>query len=274
MSFTLNELDQGEVPIDNVPDDTSEQSDSQSDDWDEISKGRYFGNEEEGPLCHNCKSTGHKAKNCPHQLCRACGALDDHDTIRCPMTRRCYNCSRLGHSAFKCPEPQRKQGSFCRECGSQTHLDASCPQIWRLYLPNPEFDPNGSWDVAVYCYNCAERGHYGDDCPLPHRSRQLDQSAFCMANQPESKHDRLLRREHDERMRARERELDERERKEDWFARQRKERRFDPYARPVSRPIVTSERYPRGVPSKSRHVPVPAAQRLQNQSRGRGRGRR
>lgn len=257
---------------------------SDEEDWDEISKGRYFGiadEQSDGPLCHNCKQSGHKKKDCPHQLCRSCGALDDHDTMRCPMTQRCYNCSRLGHQASKCPEPQRQHGSYCRQCGSRSHLDRSCPQIWRLYLPAPNFVVDGDWDVKAWCYNCAASGHYGDDCPKPHRARLIEQSAFCLANLPESRKQRSKREDDERRQANRHVRLDEEEKQDDWFARQdsstrsnareqsqhhgkyrpppppaarqsRGETRFDPYARPSkAAPVITSERFPRGYSGKS-----------------------
>lgn len=326
----------GDVPesaVESVAKSAAPESDSDEDDWDEISKGRYFGagdGEESGPLCHNCKQTGHKKKDCPHQLCRSCGALDDHDTMRCPMTQRCYNCSRLGHVASKCPEPARQLGSFCRECGSKGHLERSCPQIWRLYMPAANFDVDGDWEVEAWCYNCANQGHYGDDCPRPHRMRLVEQSAFCQANQPESRTDRSRRDAYERTESKRHQRLDEEELQEDWFARQnkpggagtyrpnpnhnsfqsgndsyrypppppppplppppssaasrrvRQDVRYDPYARP-SGPIITSERYPRGLPAQRgtagsgggykgtgkasyKRVPVPAAQRLASQN--------
>ncbi|CCG82008.1 Protein air1 [Taphrina deformans PYCC 5710] len=309
----------------------SKSSSDSDDDWDEISKGRYFGagdDKDEGPLCHNCKQTGHKKKDCPHQLCRSCGALDDHDTMRCPMTQRCYNCSRLGHMASKCPEPYRQVGSFCHDCGSKSHLERSCPQIWRLYQPSPKFDIDGSWHIEAWCYNCAAKGHYGDDCDKPHRMRLIEQSAFCQANQPESRHERAQRETYDHQQVGKHQRLDDEGRADDWFARQaslhgpgsnrlgtnynsfqhgnssygypppplpppsrgsRQQGRYDPYKRP-SGPIITSERYPRGLPftkgnsphghspaprdygrGKEKRKPVPAAQRLSAQIHNHGR---
>lgn len=316
-----NQEEAGEVGSEDGSDDS---------DWDDISKGRYFGAADDassGPLCHNCKQPGHKKRDCPHQLCRSCGALDDHDTMRCPMTQRCYNCSRLGHVVSKCPEPHRQQGSFCRDCGSRSHLERSCPQIWRLYLPSPDFSLGDVQKVEAWCYNCAVRGHYGDDCPKPHRTRLIEQSAFCQANQPESSAERSSREEAERTQSKRHQKFDEEDLKEDWFARQsaakgkspfgngsthnsfqngnsdygypapppppsgprgsRQDRRYDPYSRSTARgPVITSERYPRGMSSTApsagsrpyrpnsnsgkqkaeKRKPVPAAQRLANQN--------
>lgn len=325
-----------DIPVSAIQGDVEEAKEVQADvdsedsDWDDISKGRYFGaadDDTSGPLCHNCKQAGHKKRDCPHQLCRSCGALDDHDTMRCPMTQRCYNCSRLGHVVSKCPEPHRQQGSFCRECGSRSHLERSCPQIWRLYLPSPQFKLDGEWEVEAWCYNCAAQGHYGDDCSKPHRARLIEQSAFCQANQPESQAERSRREAAEREQSKRHQKFNEEDLKEDWFARQpvangkastraasnynsfqngnstsryppppalssasrgpRQDRRFDPYSRPGSKgPIITSERFPRGMrqtspasnsrshrrdsgPGKQKaekRKPVPAAQRLANQN--------
>lgn len=243
------------------------------------------------------------------------------------MTQRCYNCSRLGHLASKCPEPQRQQGSYCKGCGSRSHLERSCPQIWRLYLPSAAFEPDGNWEVTAWCYNCASEGHYGDDCPQPHRARLIESSAFCRANQPESRNQKRQRESGEQRAAQRYKRFDEEERQADWFIqhshsrerptesrfdsrqngkfhhdhtvqsfppvpggprRTRQEGRYDPYARPAPRgPIITSEKYPRGLPvSKGssqapssqpspqeprkrvydKRKPVPAAQRLAAQN--------
>ncbi|BFZ54453.1 hypothetical protein PYCC9005_001490 [Savitreella phatthalungensis] len=189
----------------NVAGDESGRDDASDSDWAEASRGRYFFAEDPAvsaaitdssdpsqQVCHNCKGRGHKSRNCPHQICRTCGALDSHATQRCPMTQRCYNCNRLGHVAGDCSERVRRQGDFCDSCGARTHLSSTCPQIWRLYVPpnDVEFHVSGAkatWQkgLSLYCYNCADSGHYGDDCPIPHRIRHLEPSAFCADNLPD-----------------------------------------------------------------------------------------
>ncbi len=164
--------------------------------------------------------------------CRTCGALDDHDTARCPMTQRCFNCSRLGHIAPACPEPQRQSGSFCKSCGSRTHLDRSCPQIWRLYIPSPTFNPDGPWKCEAWCYNCAAKGHYGDECGKARRTRVVDQSAFCIGNQPTTRAERERADREAARTLARQRARNAEEMKDDWFAR-RQHAHIDSY-RPLS----------------------------------------
>lgn len=272
IDLTLDDRDESDAGDD---DDESEE-----DEWAEVSHGRYFASTDpevsaqitdsadREQLCHNCKGVGHRARNCPHRLCRTCGAVDDHNTERCPMTQRCYNCSRLGHPAAKCPDRQRMRGEHCRSCGSKAHAAASCPQIWRLYWPRPQFSLASPWedDVAIFCYNCAARGHYGDDCPRPHRTRFPDNSAFCEDNLPDParvKHradrhgsgrghergrghggrsdeedpfDRLVNRrpaDSDRYTRQRERDLDHQAGpSRGHTARDRGRERYDPYARP------------------------------------------
>ncbi|ORY83826.1 hypothetical protein BCR37DRAFT_378837 [Protomyces lactucae-debilis] len=230
----------------------SESDAEDAEDWADISKGRYFGDPNEATdaqRCHNCKGIGHKRKDCPHSLCRTCGALDDHDTVRCPLTQRCFNCARLGHLASACPEPQRQSGSHCKECGSRSHLARSCPQIWRLYHPDVHFNADSTdWSVTPYCYNCADQGHYGDDCDLPHRTRLLEPSAFCLANEPESTKPRATQHQK-QRSRgsvpqAPAAHYTETSKGSAHGSSRGNERRYTPYQRPE----VVSERYPRGAP--------------------------
>jgi hypothetical protein len=52
-------------------------------------------------------------------------------------------------------------------CGGYGHVSVTCHQIWRFYRPvdAPRF--NKVANIERYCYNCASKGHLGDDCLRP-----------------------------------------------------------------------------------------------------------
>ncbi|UZJ51039.1 hypothetical protein CBS101457_000359 [Exobasidium rhododendri] len=86
--------------------------------------------------CPSCGEKGHDKKSCPHQLCLACGALDEHQTRECPKSLSCYRCGGQGHRAAACKMPRTSgpQGwKDCRRCGATSHVEANCPSHWRIY---------------------------------------------------------------------------------------------------------------------------------------------
>ncbi|KAK9456317.1 hypothetical protein V1511DRAFT_497163 [Dipodascopsis uninucleata] len=149
-------------------------------------EGRYFGfPEEEGNrivrLCINCHKPGHMHNECKTIVCQTCGEQDDHITRNCPKTRRCSNCNKLGHSAFECKE--KRKTIYCSRCRSSRHSYETCPSIWCCYSmlrnkPKP-LD-------TMFCYNCGEAGHYGDDCKKPRPMMQplQENSVFSVVSLP------------------------------------------------------------------------------------------
>jgi len=71
-----------------------------------------------------------------------------------------------------------RAGGRCETCQRTTHVTKQCPEIWRGYL-YVDSDTRLS-APARWCYNCAEPGHYGDDCPAPrgHPLRLYEPSVF------------------------------------------------------------------------------------------------
>ncbi|XP_044295373.1 zinc finger CCHC domain-containing protein 7 isoform X2 [Varanus komodoensis] len=121
--------------------------------------------------CRNCDKRGHLSKNCPNPkkippccLCAGRGHLQNS----CPA-RFCLNCCLPGHCSKECHERLywKKQ---CNRCDMRGHYADACPEIWRQYhlttRPGPlkKARTHSEHSPLVYCYNCAEKGHYGYEC--------------------------------------------------------------------------------------------------------------
>ncbi|KAG4304436.1 hypothetical protein PORY_002146 [Pneumocystis oryctolagi] len=199
--------------------DGSENTDTISD-WMHLNKGRYFGAAEDEVICHKCGEPGHILRECSQEMCTNCGTVNDHLASRCPMLQKCHNCNELGHILVDCKKPRKS--NTCSSCNSKYHPDdrQMCPKIWRCYIFNP--DAPKDFKPRRYCYNCAEYGHYGDDCRLPQFSRYLEPSAFRIDNEPisSSEYAYMKRQEKIKKKRAIQAYKDEE--KDDWFARKMK----------------------------------------------------
>ncbi|KDN44893.1 hypothetical protein K437DRAFT_268622 [Tilletiaria anomala UBC 951] len=99
---------------------------------------RYYSDDEgEDPKvedqCAQCMEKGHIKKNCPHILCVACGAFDEHQTRECPVSIMCHRCGLTGHISRACPNSRGPRGMECPRCYSTNHPEAACPTLWRRY---------------------------------------------------------------------------------------------------------------------------------------------
>ncbi|KAM6183028.1 zinc finger CCHC domain-containing protein 7 [Erethizon dorsatum] len=121
--------------------------------------------------CRNCDKCGHLSKNCPlPQKVRACCLCSErgHLQYACPA-RFCLDCSLPISSTHRCLERSswRKR---CDRCDMIGHYADACPEIWRQYhlttKPGPPKKPKtpSGQSALVYCYNCAQKGHYGHEC--------------------------------------------------------------------------------------------------------------
>lgn len=166
-------------------------------------RGRYFGNaddplaKETEFLCRNCHEPGHRALQCKTVICVSCGQRNDHYTEQCPKSITCTNCGEKGHYRSACTKQQKR--SFCIMCESNRHNSDRCPSIWRSYLASKGLQKLVYPFRFIYCYNCAEKGHYGDDCPQRRSLRvpNIDGSAFSGDNLPKglrNQYFQLLRR--------------------------------------------------------------------------------
>lgn len=165
-------------------------------------QGRYFGVDDDNeddkdrikeavPKCSNCSQRGHLKRNCPHVICTYCGAMDDHYSKHCPKAIKCANCNENGHYRSQCPHKWRRL--YCTLCNSKRHARERCPSIWRVYLVKEGEDStknNKNKNTIpfdkIYCYNCGDQGHFGDDCNQRRSSRvpNDDGSAFSGDNLP------------------------------------------------------------------------------------------
>ncbi|KAJ2816887.1 hypothetical protein FBU31_006421 [Coemansia sp. 'formosensis'] len=128
-------------------------------------RNRYFMEEKE-IICRKCHRPGHIAKDCTTMTCMTCGK-DGHMSKDCKMTGNvCHSCNMRGHIASECPQRSgtpRSRG--CDRCNSRTHHTEECATIWRRYVyAGPR--PKQYADVTAWCYNCAARGHFGDNCQM------------------------------------------------------------------------------------------------------------
>lgn len=171
-------------------------------------EGRYFGVTDPengntinaqlslGPLCDNCHKRGHIRSKCKTVICHKCGVVGDHYETQCPTTMICAKCGQRGHMVSACTNKSKKR-EYCRNCDTFSHGNHNCPSIWRSYITKPQ--PNQDdllWKVSdlpvVFCYNCGDDTHYGDECFRQRSSRipNINGSAFSGTNLP--KHLRKL----------------------------------------------------------------------------------
>lgn len=88
-----------------------------------------------------------------------CGAPKHGNDNRCSGLRYCTNCKLRGHLNFECENDTCK--SNCRLCNMSYHHWSCCPSLVHVYTN--EIPPKRI--PQAYCYSCAQKGHYGDECP-------------------------------------------------------------------------------------------------------------
>ncbi|KAI0017689.1 hypothetical protein F4780DRAFT_575352 [Xylariomycetidae sp. FL0641] len=147
-------------------------------------KHRYFPKENgSARRCLSCSGTGHRAQDCPEQTCRFCHD-DAHVAVACPTRQRCTKCRQFGHGVEVCEEmlalaPDEQGG--CAFCDA-AHADEDCTQIWRSYKP-VEASKRKVRGIPAYCFNCGYADHYGPECKIPGRGRDVnDLTTWSQAN--------------------------------------------------------------------------------------------
>ncbi|KAJ2480672.1 hypothetical protein EV174_003656 [Coemansia sp. RSA 2320] len=158
-------------------------------------RNRYFMEEKE-VICRKCHRAGHIAKDCTTVTCMVCGE-DGHMSKDCKLNGKvCHACNMRGHVVNECPLRANGGGNgdgrhqprpqACDRCSSRTHHTEECATIWRRYVYTGPRPPKYS-DVDAWCYNCAAKGHFGDDCSLPRVRGTLafqGDTAFSSSNCP------------------------------------------------------------------------------------------
>lgn len=159
-------------------------------------EGRYFGvtdpdsgttinaQQSLGPLCDNCHRRGHVRSKCKTVVCHKCGVVGDHYETQCPSTMICARCGERGHLVSACKSKTRKK-QYCKTCDTFNHGDFNCPSIWRSYITKVATEEEYELPV-IFCYNCGDETHFGDECPQQRSSRvpNLNGSAFSGTNLP------------------------------------------------------------------------------------------
>ncbi|KAI8926424.1 hypothetical protein BC831DRAFT_456649, partial [Entophlyctis helioformis] len=104
-------------------------------------------------------------------LCR-----QDHDPLRCPLAEICYACFNRGHQRTNCPD--RSVRKYCVHCDSQGHSTMECGRVWRQYRlsRSSRTSSSGRHAMDVYCYLCAGKDHFGDNCT--HSRTEFQVTAF------------------------------------------------------------------------------------------------
>lgn len=163
-----------------------------------VQQGRYY-----KPIrCHNCNQVGHLSKSCPQPqkevICCLCSD-SGHIARNCPQSV-CYNCQAPGHDAKECLAPRRSQNFVCYRCNMTGHDQKQCPDVWRQYhvTTSPgriRQQPQPTKRKRIYCYNCAEEGHYGHECEEDRMSRYVQISTpFICKYQSEREIQAMMRR--------------------------------------------------------------------------------
>lgn len=160
-------------------------------------EGRYFGitdpengttinaQQSLGPLCDNCHKRGHVRSKCKTVICHKCGVVGDHYETQCPTTMICAKCGQRGHMVYACTNKTKKR-EYCKHCDTFSHSNYTCPSIWRSYITKPQSGNQDTRLPVIYCYNCGDDSHFGDECHRPRSSRipNINGSAFSGTNLP------------------------------------------------------------------------------------------
>jgi protein AIR1/2 len=145
---------------------------------------RYFpGVGPEEAFCSMCASRGHDAVACPGITCRFCRD-PQHRSFSCPTRRRCTKCKQLGHVKKDCTEKLAlpKEEVECAFCQSRDHADASCHELWRSFLFQPD-TVRKVRSLPVFCYCCGHQGHHGAVCGLnPEKPKEGPWDTWTQAN--------------------------------------------------------------------------------------------
>ncbi|XP_071539302.1 uncharacterized protein [Panulirus ornatus] len=142
---------------------------------------RYFGVEDR---CTLCRQYGHQQNDCDRvPRCHLCSGTDHRRRQDCPQNC-CFRCGGLTH--WFCQDTTASV--ICNLCGYHGHRSERCPDLWRRFhlttsglIACTPLETTSRPLKERFCYNCAQRGHFGHDCPTKHEHhlyQQVPQSIF------------------------------------------------------------------------------------------------
>ena len=128
-------------------------------------------------VCNTCGETGHSARECNPNRCKACGSSDHRNSsnFACPE-HKCSKCKGAldpkGHNKNNCPRSAVCEAT-CEACGSSDHRNAKsfeCPEH-ECTKCKGTLDPKGHNKnncpemLNTICTLCEEVGHDEERCP-------------------------------------------------------------------------------------------------------------
>jgi protein AIR1/2 len=113
-------------------------------------------------ICTTCLQTGHQESECPESKCVRCGVANEHPSRMCPKYRRCLKCRERGHDVDTCISKLKNTTVPCDHCGSEAHLEDSCPC---RFFPSQSQTSTAGLKLWISCCVCASKTHLVGDCP-------------------------------------------------------------------------------------------------------------
>jgi protein AIR1/2 len=120
-------------------------------------------------ICTTCLQPGHRESECPERNCAHCGVKDEHPRRMCPKYRRCLKCRERGHDVDTCISKLKNTTVPCDHCGSDAHLEDSCPT---RFFPSRSQAAVTGLKLWISCCICASKTHLVGDCPQRRASTQ------------------------------------------------------------------------------------------------------
>ena len=130
--------------------------------------------------CLVCGKAGHISDYCNALTCATCGIHREHFTRNCPRTKKCEKCSERGHSKYDCPYklPRLSTSKLeCDLCQRIGHTEDECELLWRTSGRTWESDLP-SFSLRLYCYECGNAGHLGNECPSRNPRKPMGSSTW------------------------------------------------------------------------------------------------
>jgi protein AIR1/2 len=130
--------------------------------------------------CVRCAQPGHVATYCSLPLCFGCEFKTEHLEKRCPYkSRKCSRCHERGHDVEACPHKLKRitAEQKCELCSTLGHGETDCELLWRT-SGRPWEKDLPIFTVRLFCYECGQAGHLGNDCPTRQPGKPFGSSTW------------------------------------------------------------------------------------------------